>query len=228
MPAWDGIIPKRDIEVYQSAGYGSKLVPGKRPAIFVIDVTVAFVGDKPEPILDSIKKYPNSCGEDGWKSVFKIKELLESGREKKIPIVYTAAPPEDEFALGMWTKKHPRTLEQHNLSANTPDAIPKEIAPHQGDIIIQKLKPSAFFGTPLMSHLVALGIDTLIVTGCTTSGCVRATVVDGFSSNYAVLVVEDCSFDRGQLSHAVNLFDMNQKYANVVSLADAKKYISSL
>ena len=128
----------------------------------------------------------------------------------------------------MWVKKNPRSLELSNTPLNTPSAIPQEIAPQKSDIVIQKLKPSPFFGTPLLSHLINLKIDTLIVTGCTTSGCVRAAVVDAFSYNYPVLLVEDCSFDRGQLSHAVNLFDMNQKYANVISLAEAKNYVLAL
>jgi maleamate amidohydrolase len=94
-------------------------------------------------------------------------------------------------------------------------------------MVVEKVKPSAFFGTPLASHLISLGVDTVVVTGCTTSGCVRATVTDAFSYNFRVLLVEEGTFDRGEVSHKVNLFDLNQKYADVVRLGAAMEYLRS-
>ena len=88
-----------------------------------------------------------------------------------------------------------------------------EIAPQPGDVLIPKKHPSAFFATPLASHLIDLQADTLVVTGCTTSGCVRGSVVDAFAFNFRVLVAEDAVYDRSRVSHAVNLFDMSEKYA---------------
>ena len=96
------------------------------------------------------------------------------------------------------------------------------------DIVIRKQKPSVFFGTTLMSYLTELHIDTLIVGGTTTSGCVRATVLDAFSFNFKVSVVEECTFDRGQVTHKINLFDMNAKYADVISLEEAEDYLAEL
>jgi nicotinamidase-related amidase len=98
--------------------------------------------------------------------------------------------------------------------------FPPEIAPREGDVLLPKKHPSAFFATPLVSHLVDLGVDTLVVTGCTTSGCVRGSAVDGFAYNFHVLVPHDCVYDRSQTSHAVNLFDMAAKYADVGSAAE--------
>jgi nicotinamidase-related amidase len=103
-----------------------------------------------------------------------------------------------------------------------------EIAPQPRDVVIGKLKPSAFFGTPLASYLLELKVDTLIVCGTTTSGCVRASVLDAFSLGYRVAVVEECTFDRGEVSHAINLFDMNAKYADVVSLEATTGYLRGL
>jgi nicotinamidase-related amidase len=90
-----------------------------------------------------------------------------------------------------------------------------------------KTKPSLFHGTPLIDLLVREGADTLVVIGGTTSGCIRATVVDAFSYNFPVLVVEEAVFDRGEVRHAVNLFDLDQKYANVVSAAEARVYLEA-
>src|SRR5690606_40352154 len=100
-------------------------------------------------------------------------------------------------------------------------AFVEEIAPVKGDVLLPKKHPSAFFGTPLVSHLIDLGADTLFVTGCTTSGCVRSSVSDAFAYNFKVVVPEECVYDRSPTSHAVNLWDMNAKYADVMPVADA-------
>src|SRR5690606_29047310 len=102
------------------------------------------------------------------------------------------------------------------------------ISPSSADIVIRKTKPSAFFGTPLVASLIDCHVDTVIIVGGTTSGCVRASVIDAFSYGFSVLVVEEAVFDRGSLSHCVNLFDMDQKYANVLTQADIFEYLDSL
>ena len=117
-------------------------------------------------------------------------------------------------------------MEPGQRGDNLGDRIVEEIAPESRDYIVPKLKPSMFFGTPLVSLLRGLEIDTLLVAGTTTSGCVRATVIDAFSYEYKVALVEECNFDRGEASHAINLFDMNAKYADVISLAEAKTYLA--
>jgi nicotinamidase-related amidase len=97
----------------------------------------------------------------------------------------------------------------------------EEVAPAPGDVLLPKKHPSAFFGTPLVSHLIDLGVDTLFVTGCTTSGCVRSSVTDAFAYNFKIVVPEECVYDRSPTSHAVNLWDMNAKYADVMPVRDA-------
>jgi nicotinamidase-related amidase len=91
------------------------------------------------------------------------------------------------------------------------------VAPEEGDILVPKRHPSAFFGTPLVSYLVEAGVDSLVVTGCTTSGCVRSSVTDAFSYNFRVSVPADAVYDRSPVVHEVNLFDMAQKYADVTT-----------
>ena len=106
--------------------------------------------------------------------------------------------------------------------------IVADIAPGPQDIIVYKQKPSGFFGTNMTSYLTLLGCDSVVITGTTTSGCVRATVLDAFSYNYRVALVEEGCFDRSQASHAINLCDMNAKYADVVTCAEALAFFDSL
>ena len=229
MASWDDILTERDKQVFGAAGYGKRQGYGSRPAVMVVDVNYNFVGDVPEPILDSIRKYRNSCGEEGWQGVYEIQRLLTAARAKSIPIFYsTGAPRLSPLYAGRWTGKSAREEEDFQNQAYEGNEIVREIAPQQGDVVIRKDKPSVFFGTPLISYLNELKIDTLLVVGTTTSGCVRATVVDAFSYNFKVAVVEECTFDRGQASHMVNLFDMQAKYADVVSLQDVEGYLAGL
>jgi maleamate amidohydrolase len=130
-----------------------------------------------------------------------------------------------------WANRARSEESQALLSTNELDhqrignQIVDDIAPRPGDTVIQKRGPSGFFGTPLVSYLNELDIDTVIVTGTTTSGCVRASVVDAASYNYYVGIVEECCFDRFDISHRVSLMDMHAKYGQVLSLARAQEYL---
>ncbi len=229
MPVWDDFLTPMDHKVYEAAGYTLKGDLGERPAVMVVDIVYNFVGDKPEPILESIKKFHHSCGERGWEGVYATRELLEAARARNVPIFYsTNATRPDGTDLGRWSAKNQRALEPANRESGIGFEIVKEIAPEPDDIIIPKLKPSMFFGTPLVSILRNLEVDTLLITGTTTSGCVRATVLDAFSYEYKIAIVEECVFDRGEASHAINLFDMNAKYADVISLLEAKAYLAEI
>jgi maleamate amidohydrolase len=222
---WKDVVPPDDLAVFEAAGYGVRSEPGNHPALLVIDVTWGFVGREPLPILESIKRYPNSCGERAWKALGPIKEIVERCREKEVPIFYTAGISEQraEYAAA-WGAKHPRSLQQPEDAYDIVD----DLSPTPEDVVVRKAKPSVFFGTPLIASLVERNADTVIVTGCTTSGCVRASVVDAFSYGLNVIVVEDGVFDRGELSHAAALFDMDQKYANVQSSDSVLKYLVTL
>jgi len=203
---------------------------GNRPALLIVDVTTAYLGQRGQHILQSLDRYPDSCGKAGWDSVRWIEKLRSIIKKKKLPVIYSVSP-RDSFPSPYESQitKESRQNERRALHRTyTIDGIPKEIAPTRGDIVIEKSAPSPFYGASLLSRLVAMNVDTLVVAGCTTSGCVRACVVDAYSAGYRVLVVEECVFDRGEMSRRVNLFDMEQKYANVISLAEAKKYIMSV
>jgi nicotinamidase-related amidase len=226
---WDDVVPERDRHVFAEAGYGKTGGFGQRPALIVVDVTYDFCGDRPEPILDSIQKFRNSCGEAAWEAMPHLQRVIAAAHDKGVPVVYThALPRPNAVHAGGWARKNARVMEPTEISQRIGNDIVAEIAPRPGDIVIQKDKPSAFFGTPLLSYLVALGCDSVIVTGVSTSGCVRGTVIDAFSNNFAVSVVEDCCFDRLIVSHKINLFDMHGKYADVVSTDEAVAYLASL
>jgi maleamate amidohydrolase len=130
----------------------------------------------------------------------------------------------DAFAAdaewGRWLDKGTGAEPDSRMRGPEAHEIADAIKPGPGDIVVTKSKPSAFFGTPLASMLTSLGVDTLVVTGMVTSGCVRATVIDAFSHNYRVVVPLECVADRSATSHQVNLFDMDMKYADVLPLAD--------
>jgi nicotinamidase-related amidase len=229
MRIWDQFLTPLDLKIYEAAGYGEKGDLGERPAVLVVDVVYNFVGERPEPILKSIEKYHHSCGERGWEGVYCIRELLQAARAREVPVIYsTNATRPDALDLGRWAAKNRRAREPARRGSDLGFQIVKEVAPEPQDVIVPKLKPSLFFGTPLVSLLRGLQVDTLLVTGTTTSGCVRATVIDAFSYEFKVAVIEECVFDRGEASHAINLFDMQAKYADVISLEEAKAYLAGV
>jgi len=227
---WDDFLTDRDRKVFAASGYGAQAGFGARPALLVIDAAYAFVGDRREPILESMKRWHNSSGEDGWDAVDAISRLSKVFRVRNLPIIYTTNHfRTDSWDVGSWSWKNPRMGDQTDSASNLdPNEIVAEIAPQARDIVILKQKPSAFFGTNLLSYLQFLGCDSLIFTGGTTSGCIRASVIDAFSYNYRVAVVEEACFDRSQASHAINLCDMNAKYADVVSEVAVRNYAEGL
>jgi maleamate amidohydrolase len=211
MHAWDGLIAADELEVYRRAGYGHLPREGRRPAVLVVDMEYNFTGDRAEPILASIGKFRNSCGEAAWRSIPKIARLLRVARGRRVPVIYT--------------RGFPKTTGVTRHEARIGTEIVRPLAPCRGEAVYRKAAASAFFGTPLAGHLVGLGVDTVLVTGCTTSGCVRASVVDAHDYGFRTVVVEECVFDRAETPHRVNLFDIAQKYARVRPLVDVEAWL---
>ena len=129
----------------------------------------------------------------------------------------------DGADAGVWCQKVPRLrdLTEKAHASQVVDAL----APGEGELVIRKTQASAFFGTHLAAHLVAKGIDSLVVAGCTTSGCIRASVIDAMSHNYRATVAKDCVGDRALGPHEANLFDIGQKYADLLSGAEIIKVL---
>jgi maleamate amidohydrolase len=216
-PVWDRFLTDRDKRVYEGAGLGAMSGFGRKPALVIVDITYAFTGDERRPLEEAILEYPTSCGEQAWDSIEYNQRLLGAARRAGIPIFYTRPGYRADGAdLGSWSRKFAEAGHDSMVDGAWGTMIVEELAPLPGEIVITKKKPSAFFATPLASYLIDLKVDTVIITGCTTSGCVRASVLDAFSYNFIVILPEECSFDRGEAAHAINLFDMQQKYADVM------------
>jgi len=178
----------------------------------------------PRPFWEAIKEFPTSCVQVAWNAIHNIERLLSLFRACGWPVFYPYVAPKEKFDLGRLAEKTPSIMTIPEKGYK----FPPEVAPRPGDVLLPKKHPSAFFGTPLASYLIDQRVDTLVVTGCTTSGCVRGSVVDAFAYNFRVLVPWDAVYDRSQVSHAVNLFDMSEKYAEVMSLADAIEQLKRL
>ena len=182
--SWDSFLTERDKQVFAAAGFGKRQGFGKRPALLIVDVNYAFCGDKREPVLDSIKRWRQSGGEEAWDALPVVEALIHTAHARTLPVIYTTSiRRSDNWDAGSWAWKNVRSGERPKETNLPGDEIMPQIAPGPKDIVIRKQKPSAFFGTPLMSYLTLLGCDSLIVAGTATSGCVRATAVDAFSNN---------------------------------------------
>ena len=200
--------------IYERAGFGATVERGARPALLVVDLSRGFT----EPQF--------ATGSDLSDEVAATRSLLEAARSAGAPVLFTtiAYEPGDENRLA-WLRKAPGLVV---LAAGSELVeIDPRIAPVAGEPVLVKKGASAFFGTDLAERLHALGVDTLVVCGATTSGCVRASVVDAVQNDFPTLVVREAVGDRAREPHDANLFDIAAKYGDVISLADAAAYLSS-
>lgn len=188
---------------------------GDQVALLVVDMTRGFVEDE----------YPTGWAATGIPCAEAIETLLEEVRRHDIPVFFTRpVRMKTNTELGRWSKTG-------HLTGEVPDKSPRAnefydgMEPRDGEIVIDKQKPSAFYGTPLHAMLTYERVDTVIVTGMVTSGCIRATVNDSFAGNFRTIVPLECVADRSQMSHEVELFDMGTKYADVVPLSDVLEQV---
>jgi nicotinamidase-related amidase len=191
-----------------------------------VDNYRAAIGDRPLPIGESVLEWPSSTGLAGWAALERIAELMAACRSVGVPVVHVLGVPVERSGVPSWRAGgggrreavgDGREALRRRMSGY--DVVP-QAAPLAGEPVLSTSAPSAFFGTPLLALLTALRCRTVIVVGQSTSGCVRATVTDAASSRMSVVVPLECVYDRSESSHAVNLFDMHDKYADVVPLGD--------
>ena len=197
-------------DVYEKQNFGNKLGFGNSPALLIVDFVNGF-------------NDPNAFGGGNIpEAIETTKSLLKVAREKNITIAHTRVVFSDDSSdLNIMCKKVPslKTLTEASESSQ----IVSSLTPLPGEIVIRKQVPSAFFGTNLAPQLTARGVDTVLVTGCTTSGCVRATALDAMCWGFMPIVVADACGDRAIGPHEANLFDLKQKYADVVKADEVIK-----
>jgi maleamate amidohydrolase len=225
MKEWEKYVPEEDRKIYEKAGYSKRQPFGKTPALIVIDVVMSFTGTKPMPVLQAIEEFPTSCGQNAWDALPKIRELLDASRAAGIKVVFIKGNPMDKFFAGDTTKG---VMTRAATFSKYDHPIHPMVEPRPDEYVVQKSKGSAFFGTVLSSFLVRNGIDSVLISGCVTSGCVRATTIDAWNHGFVPYVVEEAVFDRSRHSHLTSLFELNAKYSTVVTLTETKDYLAKL
>ena len=202
----------QDLSANYKKAYDNRLGFGQRPALILVDFVQAY--------------FDHDCAlyagvEDALASALRVREVA---RLAAVPVIYTnVVYHEDGADGGVFFRKAP--VLKNFIAGNPMGNWPSDLQPADGELVISKQYPSAFFGTSLAATLQEMAIDTLIITGVTTSGCIRATCVDTMSHGFIPIVVEDACGDRHESPHAANLFDMNAKYADVVNEAEAIDYL---
>jgi nicotinamidase-related amidase len=200
---------------YKRRGFAGRVGFGVRPALLVVDFINAFTGPG-SPLASNLDA-----------EVEATRQLLASARDRNIPVAFTTVEYDDGFRdAGVFIKKVPSLSVLRKGSPLV--EVDQRLAPRANEHLIVKKYASAFFGTPLASTLTAAGVDTLIITGCTTSGCVRASAVDACQHGFLAIVVRECVGDRAPEPHEANLFDIDAKYGDVVTLEETLTYLRNL
>ena len=215
------LVGKADQQLY--SGWRRETFVGPRPALLAIDLYELVYRGGLLPPNEINARYPNTCGVYAHRAIAPTKRLLAAARRAGIPIFYCTQETRPN--------NRPPGAESTRRQAFVPAdgyAIYHEFTPEPGDVVIWKQRASIFHGTPLFSHLSLLGVQSLIVCGESTSGCVRASVVDGHSNGFHVSIVEESTFDRAELTHKVNLFDLHHKYADVMHLDEVIAHLDGM
>jgi len=219
---WKDVIPQADLQLY--AGWRRETFVGPRPALLAIDLYDLVYRGGAHPPIEINDRHPNTCGVFAHRTIEPTKRLFAAARRAGIPIFYCT----QETRPNNRPQGAVSTRSQRARPAADAYAIYHEFTPEASDVVIWKQRASAFQGTPLLSHLSILGIQSLIMCGESTSGCVRASAVDAYSSGFHVSLVEECTFDRAELTHKVNLFDLHHKYVDVMHLDEVVSHLDGM
>jgi len=230
MANWDDILTDADRAVMARGKWAQRAGVGKRPALILIDCQYYMCGIRGAP--DNAEKYPLACGEVAFAATDQMKRLLDAARAAGIPVIYTrfvVDPVNDD--VGMFHRKIGAGVgrgENLYFGGTHGAEIVDDLRPLPTEIVLDKKKKSAFFGTPLISLLIDRQVDTCIIVGGSTSNCVRATVVDSEQYNFFTVIPEEAVYDRLPLSHQLNLFDMNRSYGDVMPVDEVLAYLRNL
>ena len=210
---WMTLVPEADLATYRAGGFLRDVKLGQRTALIVVDVTMGFCGSPGLTLEQAIAEFPTACGPVSWETMPRVARLIGLFRDRKLPIVFT----NNDTVANAYTGKATKGERARKPNPRFND-FPAEVTPREDEWVLAKTKASGFFQSPLAAYLVRDHVDTVVVCGVSTSGCVRATAVDAFSHGFTTFVVDDCCFDRSWYAHCANLFDLHAKYASVVSL----------
>jgi len=215
-----------DDKAHLAASHHQPIGFGEKPALLLIDIYRGVFGDERKPLLEGIKTYPGYTGPGGWDAIEHVRRLLGMAREAGIPVIHATGNVEVPHWSDRRERMRPPSTDPlaEERRRHRFDIMP-QVAPIEGEVVIRKSGPSAFFGSALPMHLNYIDVDTVIVCGESTSGCVRASVVDGCANRYRMVVVEEGVWDRHESAHAMNLFDMNQKYADVLGIDEVIQWL---
>ncbi len=203
--------------IYKHAQLGHVLGYGQKPALIVVDFQLGFTAPEQSPLAGNLDA-----------EVMATNQLITAARKKDVPIIFTVVgyDPHRQDDAGLWPEKVP-SLRLLTVSSKLVELDPR-LDRQDHDLIIVKKYASGFFGTYLASTLTMKAVDTLIVTGCTTSGCVRATVMDALAHGFRPIVPIEAIGDRAQEPHEANVFDIGAKYGDVVHASDVIAYLEQL
>ena len=213
---WKDVVDAAALDVYR--GYEREIRIGEKPALLAIDLYKLVYRGGARPVHEIHREHRGSCGEYAWNAIAPTQRLFRAARAAGIPIIYST----DDLAAKLRAKSRRRSFDEQSF------VIKEEFTPRPGDLVITKQRASVFHGTPIISNLNELGVKSLIVCGESTSGCVRASVVDAVSYGYDTVVVEECTFDRHLLSHQISLFDLHHKYAGVMHVDEVIAHLDGL
>ena len=206
---------RETFDFYVRKGFAARVGFGARPALLVIDIIRAFT-DLRSPLASNLDS-----------QVAAIRTLLAAARQQEIPVIFsTVAYDADLQEAGIWIRKIPSN--SWLVEGSEWVELDERLGRRPREMLLVKKYASCFFGTDLAARLVTRQVDTLLITGCTTSGCVRATAVDACSLGLHTIVVQEAVGDRAELPHIANLFDIDAKYGDVVDLQDALGYLERL
>lgn len=217
---WMKQVPPEDRKHYLRIGMLSALAFGAKSALIVVDATLGFCGREGLTLEEATREFPTACGPAAWEAMPRLARLIALFRDSGRPVVYTYPDTSAQFFTGAVSKTPRKTWPAHY------NDFPEAIAPRAGDWVMGKIKASGFFQTPLATYLTKETIDTVVICGVSTSGCVRATGVDASSHGYKTFVIDDCCFDRSYYAHCANLFDLHAKYATVLSLGELEEMMA--
>ena len=222
MKNWMKTIPAEELKTYRSAGFVSNMELGQKPCLIVVDVTYGFTGSEELTLDEAVAEFHTACGPAAWEAMPRISRLIDLFRGLRLPVVFTRS----DLSATAFTGKA-TTSKRSGRPAAKFNECPPVIAPRHDEWVLEKTKASCFFQTPLTAYLIKQGVDTAVVCGVSTSGCVRASVVDAFSHGFRTVVVDDCCFDRSYFAHCANLFDLQAKYAAILSLDELERILES-